>query len=224
MATCVPEAGTLTGVMGGMFDPVHLGHLQAAAAARTACSLERVLLLPCGNPVHRGTAFSSASHRCAMLRKAITGLPWLQLDARECDSEAPSRTYDSLLALKTERPAETLCFILGLDAFLSLASWYRWRELFTLAQLVVITRPGYRLPAEPAVADPVLAELAARRCTDAAELAASTAGRILLLEAATPALSSSQVRAGLLAGQPVAELLPAGVADYVTEHDLYRQA
>lgn len=224
MATCVPEAGTLTGVMGGMFDPVHRGHLQAAAAARTACKLSRVLVVPCGNPVHRGMAFTPAGHRCAMLRLGMAGESWLQLDTRECDSAAPSRTVDTLLALKAERPRETLCFILGLDAFLSLASWYHWREIFTLAHLIVITRPGYQLPAMPAADDAVLAELTARRCDNGGALADSTAGRILLLEAATPSLSSSQVRASLQAGESVAELLPPGVAAYIDEHRLYPQA
>lgn len=213
---------TLTGVLGGMFDPVHMGHLQAARAARDSCGLQQVLLLPCGNPVHRGQAFTAAEHRCAMLRLALAGETGLQLDTRECDSPAPSRTRDTLLALKAERPGETLCFILGLDAFLSLAGWYRWREIFTLAQLVVITRPGYTLPAAVEQHE-VLAELAQRRCEHPAELAASTAGRILLLQAATPPLSSSQVRASLQAGAPVAQLLPPGVASYIEEHHLYLQ-
>lgn len=212
----------LTGVMGGMFDPVHLGHLQAAAAAQRACRLERVLLLPCGNPVHRGKAFTNAPHRCAMLRLAIADLPWLQLDTRECDSAAPSRTYDTLLGLKAARPDETLCFILGLDAFLALDSWYRWRELFTLAHFVVITRPGYVLPGDAAGAGGVMAELRARRCAAPAELAADAAGRILLLEAATPPLSSSRVRALVQAGEDVAGLLPPQVAAYIEEHRLYR--
>jgi nicotinate-nucleotide adenylyltransferase len=212
----------LTGAMGGMFDPVHAGHLQAANAARVACGLQQVLLLPCGNPVHRGHPYTSAAHRCAMLALAVAGQAGLQLDTRECDSAAPSRTYDTLAALKAERPDEVLCFILGLDAFLSLASWYRWREIFTLAQLVVITRPGYSLPQGHAN-EPVLVELAQRRCQTPAELSVSEAGRILLLEADTPPLSSSQLRARLQTGQPVAELLPPGVAAYIDEHGLYRQ-
>lgn len=224
MATCVSEPAALTGVMGGMFDPVHLGHLQAAAAARAACGLERVLLVPCGNPVHRKMAFTSAAHRCAMLRLAMADLPWLQLDARECDRPAPSRTYDTLLALKTERPDEILCFILGLDAFLSLGSWYRWRDLFMLAQFVVITRPGYQLPATADDENGILAELARRRCDSPAALGASSAGSILLLAAATPPLSSSQVRASLQAAKPVADLLPPGVAAYIREHRLYHPA
>lgn len=224
MATCVPEAAPLlTGVMGGMFDPVHLGHLQAAAAARASCALERVLLLPCGNPVHREAALTPALHRCAMLRLAMRDMPWLQLDTRECDSKAPSRTYDSLLELQAERPGEILCFMLGLDAFLTLASWYRWRELFTLAHLVVMTRPGYSMSAA-GPADEVLAELALRRCDDARALRAERAGRILLLEAATPGLSSSQIRTLLQSGQSVAGLLPPGVAEYIKEHRLYRPA
>ena len=231
MATCVSEANTLTGVMGGMFDPVHLGHLQAAAAARASCGLHQVLMLPCGNPVHRGAAFTDAAHRCAMLRLAMQGKSWLQLDPRECDSAEPSRSYNSLLALKQERPHETLCFIVGLDAFLSLATWYRWREISTLAHLIVITRPGYSLPAVAGLetganeaVNAVLTELAARRCESASALADSPAGRILLLEAATPALSSSQLRSQLQAGEPVTGLLPPAVAVYIEEHRLYRQA
>ena len=231
MATCVSDTSTLTGVMGGMFDPVHLGHLQAAAAARASCGLQQVLMLPCGNPVHRGAAFTAAAHRCAMLRLAMQGESWLQLDTRECDSAEPSRSYNTLLALKQERPHETLCFIMGLDAFLSLATWYRWREISSLAHIVVITRPGYSLPAATSLEDganetrnAVLAELAARRCESAAALAGSPAGRILVLEAATPALSSSQLRAQLQTGVPVAGLLPPAVAAYIEEHRLYRPA
>lgn len=239
MVTCVSETNTLTGVMGGMFDPVHSGHLQAAAAARARCGLQQVLLLPCGNPVHRGAAFTAAAHRCAMLRLATQDEPWLQVDTRECDSAEPSRSYNSLLALKQERPHETLCFIVGLDAFLSLAGWYRWREIFDLAHVVVITRPGYCLPeVTGAQADAttdanangmlarneVLEELAARRCESAAALADSPAGRILVLEASTPALSSSQLRAHLQAVEPVTGLLPPAVASYIDEHHLYRQA
>lgn len=239
MATCVSETNTLTGVMGGMFDPVHAGHLQAAAAARASCGLQQVLMLPCGSPVHRSAAFTAAVHRCAMLRLAMQGVPWLQLDTRECDSAEPSRSYNSLLALKQERPHETLCFIVGLDAFLSLATWYRWREISSLAHIVVITRPGYRLPevataqkdavagananGEPAE-NAVLAELVARRCENASALASSPAGRILLLEATTPALSSTQLRLQLQAGEPVTGLLPPAVAAYIEEHRLYRQA
>jgi nicotinate-nucleotide adenylyltransferase len=210
---------TLTGVMGGMFDPVHLGHLQAAVEARRACGLQRVLLLPCGNPVHRPGSMTSALHRAAMLQLALEGAEGLQLDTRECDSAAPSRTRDTLLALKAERPAETLCFILGMDAFLSLASWYRWRDLFTLAHLVVIMRPGYSLP--DIGSDEAMAELATRRCRNPGELAATGAGRILLLEANTPSLSSTAVRERLLAGQPVMDLLPPCVAAYIERHHLY---
>lgn len=211
----------LTGVMGGMFDPVHLGHLQAARVARQVCGLQRVLLVPCGNPVHRGAAITAATQRCAMLSLAIAAEPGLELDTRECDSAAPSRSVVTLQSLHRERPDETLCFILGVDAFLALASWYRWRELFDLAHLIVITRPGYDLSgagAEPAIQH----ELRQRRCASAAALADTQAGRIFVLEAATPQLSSSEVRARLAAGMSVAQLLPAAVADYIETHQLYR--
>lgn len=217
---------TLTGVMGGMFDPVHRGHVMAARHALDVCGLQQVLLLPCGNPVHRGKARADAAQRCAMLQLALADEPGLLLDTRECDSAAPSRTWDTLQSLRQERPDETLCLIVGLDAFLSLASWYRWRDLFDLAQVIVITRPGYSLPATPQTPEqaPVLAELAQRQVRDAAALAGSRAGRILLLQAGTPALSSSQVRAQLQTGELPADLLHPDVAAYIDRHQLYRAA
>jgi nicotinate-nucleotide adenylyltransferase len=216
---------TLTGVMGGMFDPVHLAHLQAARRAREHCGLQQVLLVPCGNPVHRGPAQADAAQRCNMLRLALQDQPGLQLDTRECDSAAPSRTFDTLAALRAERPEEVLCLILGMDAFLSLASWYRWRELFGLAQFIVITRPGYSLGAAATSQQAeVLQELARRRIDSPAALAQGKAGSILLLEAETPQLSSSQIRERLQAGESVRELLPPAVADWIDAQQLYRAA
>ena len=209
------------GIMGGMFDPVHFGHLQAARAAQACCGLEEVLLLPCGNPVHRGAALSAAEQRCAMVELAIADTSWLRLDRRECDSPAPSRSFDTLTAMRADMPDDVLYFIVGMDAFLALPGWYRWREILDLVHLVVISRPGYELHGEGLA--PVLAEACAQRWVEPEKGRVSEErGRIFLATMATSGLSSTQVRAVLQQRGETEGLMPATVADYIARHQLYQ--
>lgn len=207
--------------MGGMFDPVHLGHLEAARQLRDLLQLDSVRLIPCGTPVHRDPARASAAQRCAMLELAAAEFSWLRVDRREVDSPAPSWTYDSLSALRTELPDAGLYLIVGMDAFLSLPTWRRWSELTTLAHLIVCTRPGFDLNAR--TLDPALAELCRqRRVEEVDALWERPAGHLYLAQLATPDLSSTAVRARVAAGQPLDDVLPAAVADYLTQQHLYR--
>jgi len=218
--------------MGGMFDPVHLGHLRLARAAQVYASLDEILLVPCGSPVHRPPAFASAEQRLEMLALAVAGEPGLRVDPRECRSPARSYTYDTLAAIRAEQPEAALFLVMGLDAFLQLHTWYRWQELFALAHMLVAGRPGYRF--ETAALDSGLRAAASPRlqtrpdaCSDA------TAGCILLAELDTPAISSTRVRSALMkvdkgaadeeAAKEVAALLPPAVRDYIRNHRLYRQ-
>lgn len=210
-----------TGVMGGMFDPVHVGHLQAAAAARSYCQLDEVLLVPCGTPVHRVPALTPSAQRCDMLRIAMKAESWLSLDTRECDSVAPSRTRDTLEALRQDRPNEQLYFILGVDAFLTLSSWYRWREIFGLAHLIVVARPGFEL-ALGAVNPELQQEFVKRAVPADTRQAPEKTGRIFMATVPTPELSSSHVRKLLREGKPVTAYLPPGVAEYIESNHLYR--
>jgi len=131
------------GVFGGMFDPVHLAHIQVASRVRDELGLDAVLVVPCGNPVHRGGATASNEQRITMLSLAIASHPWLQLDTRECLSPRPSFTFDTLESLREEEGDTSWHLVMGGDAFLSLPSWKNWQQLFALAHIVVITRPGY---------------------------------------------------------------------------------
>lgn len=214
-----------TGVLGGMFDPVHLGHLEAARAGRERCRLDRVVLLPCGNPVHRSDALTPALQRCEMLALAVQDESWLSIDDRECRSPSPSRTRDTLAALASELPEESLYFILGMDAFLTLPSWYRWLEIFEFAHLVVVTRQGHDLPTS-AGSDALRREWL-ERLVPAGQMAGQMdvpekTGRIHLAGLPTPALSSSQVRELLQQGLSAAHCLPRGVANYIETRNLYR--
>lgn len=210
------------GILGGMFDPVHVGHLQAAKAARECCQLDEVLLVPCGNPVHRVATLTPCRQRCDMVHQAIAKTAWLQLDTRECDSPAPSRTRDTLAALKQEQPENILYFILGVDAFLSLHSWYHWQEIFSLAHLIVVTRPGYELASEAMNSDLQLEYSRRVVNSESGVVPEKSAGLIFIATMPTPELSSSHVRKLLRTGNKVAALLPPGVAEYIEAHHLYR--
>jgi len=220
------------GIMGGMFDPVHLGHLRLAQAAQVHAVLDEIRLVPCGSPVHRPQAFASAEQRLAMLALAVAGEPGLLVDPRECRSPARSYSYDTLAAMRAEQPAATLFLVMGIDAFLQLHTWYRWQELFALAHLLVAGRPGYRLEIATLNAG-LRAEASPRLQTCPEACADSTAGCILLAELDTPAISSTRVRALLLqteggsatgeAAEEAAALLLPAVSNYIRKHRLYRQ-
>lgn len=209
------------GVLGGMFDPVHLGHLQAATLSRECCDLDDVLLVPCGQPVHRAATLTPADQRCAMLELAIADQPWLHVDRRECDSAGPSWTFTTLTALKDEQPDIVLYWILGMDAFLSLPSWYRWRELFELAHFIVIRRPDAGAAA-PEPGDELAAACAGRWVLEQHKVPDAVAGSVFVVPQASRALSSTQVREALQQGKPVDGLLPPAVAAYIRTQHLYQ--
>jgi nicotinate-nucleotide adenylyltransferase len=206
-----------------MFDPVHLGHLQLAQQVRNSCGLDSVRLIPAGNPVHRDKAAVSAESRIGMLDLAVANEAWLQVDDRECRSPAPSYTFDTLAGLRSELPDTVLYLLMGLDAFIALQTWYRWQELFTLAHVVVVSRPGYALTTA-ALAPVVRAELDARLAPDCRELSDSACGRIWLAALPTPPISSSQVRQVLRAGGNTQELLHPAVAEFIRQRGLYQGA
>src|SRR6185312_1151077 len=116
-------------ILGGTFDPVHLGHLRAAWEAAEALDAE-VRLVPAHVPPHRSAPVASAPQRVAILRAALAGQDRLKLDTRELDRDGPSYTYDTLAGLRPEIGARPLVLLIGSDAFAALPTWHRWRELF----------------------------------------------------------------------------------------------
>ena len=207
--------------MGGMFDPVHEGHLQLAQKVKQLCDLDEILLVPCGSPVHRPQANTAAVARIAMLELACRGKDWLHVDSRECLSNNPSYTYTTLSAIHSEQPASVLHLLLGLDAFLALPTWYRWLELFDLAHIVVVARPGYELSG--AKLEAVLQhELEKRKALSIEDCKHSSAGKILVLNVPTPAISSTEIRDMLRNERDISQYLNKDVATYIRTHKLYQ--
>jgi len=210
----------LIGILGGTFDPVHLGHVALAEAALAGLPLAKVLWLPSGSPGHRAPPVASTRDRLAMLRLATEGNPRYRIDASELERSEPTYTVHTLTRMRAQvGRAQPLVLLLGSDSFLSLPTWLRWRELFELAHIAVASRPGY-VPSDGGP-EPELAAEIARRSARPEQLAASAAGRVARFPMPPTDISASAVRAGLAAGQDMRDLLPAAVLAYIRAQQLY---
>ncbi|GMR19730.1 MAG: nicotinate-nucleotide adenylyltransferase [Gammaproteobacteria bacterium] len=205
----------LLGVFGGTFDPVHYGHLRTVTEVQRTLSLSSVHLIPAAQPPHRAAAVASGEHRLAMLDLALQDFPDLQVDARELRRAGVSYTIDTLSSLKKDFADETLCLIVGSDAFQGLSSWHRWEGLFELANIVVMQRPdkqvGGNLPA-----------WAIKRIVDDANGLRKQASGLIWIDEVTPQpISATRIRDAIRSGQPVSDYVPPAVEAYIHKHQLY---
>ncbi len=206
-------------IYGGTFDPCHNGHLQSIAELRQLLLLDKVLLIPCHQPPHRGEPHCSSQQRLAMLALAVQQQPGLFVDGRELCRDGPSYTVDTLQTLREEfGPQQPLCFVMGSDALAGLASWHHWQRIPELAHIVVMARPGWALPATGEVAD----LLATRTVAHAADLSAAPAGAVWPVTLTPVPLAATDLRRAIASGEDVSTDLPVGVWEYIQEHQLYR--
>jgi nicotinate-nucleotide adenylyltransferase len=207
----------MRGILGGTFDPVHHGHLRAALDVAEACDC-LVHLVPAAIPPHRDPPRAAGVDRLRMLELAVAGQPRLLVDDREFRRDGPSYTVDTLRDLRREFGDQTpLLLLVGMDAFAGLSTWSRWTELFELAHIGVMTRPGH----VPSFEAEVAAEWYARRVDNVAALAARAAGRVLPIDVTPLPISSTDLRARLAAGRSIDYLVPPAVAAYIRERALY---
>ena len=191
------------GILGGTFDPIHLGHLEAASAARRAFSLDRLLLLPSRTPPHRSTEpRASVFHRFAMAALAAAERD-MSVSDLEVRREGPSYTALTLEALHREgfAPRE-LFFITGSDAFAEISTWYDYPRLFELSHFAVVSRPGYptTVPRFPMT---------------------TSSTSVIAVEANTPDVSSTEIRRRVAAGESIQGLVAPSVASHIERHRLY---
>ena len=198
------ESRGLIGVLGGTFDPIHFGHLDAAEAARTALGLEQILFIPAhDSPLRTGEPHAAGFHRFAMAALAINDCRGYQVSDVELTRAGRSYTIDTLRELHTHGwAASRLHFILGADAFADIARWRGYPEILDAARFVVISRPGTPL------ADAVPSELRGDP-------------RVIPIEGHTRDVSSTMIRQRLLDNRPIDDLVPAAVARHIVAHALY---
>ncbi|WP_163576085.1 nicotinate-nucleotide adenylyltransferase [Halomonas faecis] len=207
-------------MLGGTFDPVHLGHLRSAVELREGLGLDQVRMIPAKMPPLRGEPRVSPEMRLALLRLGIGDTPGLVADPRELERDGPSFSADTLASLREESGGEArLVMALGHDAFLRLASWHAPERLFEFAHVVVIDRPDHEAPLPPALEELVHG----REVADAETLMEQPAGKLLRLALPTRmAISATAVRHRLAERRSVRYLLPEAVEARILEGDLYR--
>lgn len=210
---------TRLGILGGTLDPIHCGHLAAAAAARDAFDLSRVLVLPSRIPPHRPLQpVASPFHRFAMASLAVAGIPRFEASDDELRLEGPSYTADTLERQHAEgMTPSNVFFITGADAFAEIATWKRYPEVLDLANFVVVTRPGHPIES---LAERLPALAGRMRRAEHARQPAATPS-IYLLRAPTPDVSSTLVRERLRNGQAITGLVPPLVEAHIHQHRLY---
>lgn len=205
------------GLLGGTFDPVHIGHLRSAIEVLESCGLDEIRLIPGAVPPHRATPMVGAQQRLDMVRLATANVAGLQVDDRELRREGPSWTIDTLLSLRQELPAGTqLFFILGQDAFCGLPGWHRWQEILQHCHLLVLQRP--HLPASlPAELQQLMQQ---KQAASVADLQGAGGGIVLLQQTPLP-VSATAIRQARTTGKSIHFLVPDTVHDYIQHHGLY---
>jgi len=212
------------GIMGGTFDPIHCGHLDAATAAQHALRLTELLVITSRIPPHRAAPIASSYHRFAMVSLAVAGRPGWQASDLELRDDVSSvaradRSYTSATLQKLHAagyaPPE-LFFVIGADAFAEIASWVDYPAILGYASFVVVARPGYRI-SDLTTALPALAGRMVHLPLDRAPHETS----IILLDAATSDVSSTAIRDRRARGESIGGLVPDSVRQHIEQHELY---
>ncbi len=222
----MPPSNGPIGILGGTFDPIHYGHLRLAQEAADRLRLSEVRFIPAGSPPHRTAPGADAGHRLAMVRRAIADNERFTVDDREVRRVGPGYTVDTLTELRgelgTSRP---LALLMGADAFLDLATWRRWEELFSLAHIVVAYRPGFpvdtwhtRMPV------PLAREYGTRLAQQPLAVHLAPAGGVFVLPIAELDIAATGIRNAVSKGMSPRYLLPDSVLDYIEAEQLYRKA
>jgi nicotinate-nucleotide adenylyltransferase len=186
------------GLYGGSFDPVHLGHLLMAHAAREEASLDRLFFIPAAqSPFKPGRQMAAPEVRCQLLRLALAGLPWAMIDDQEIRRGGVSYTIDTVRAIATAHRGARLFYLVGADQAALLPHWREADDLAKLLEFLVIPRPGEPVPTLP------------------------PPFRGQVLKGTPIQLSSSEIRQRVGSGQPYSHLLPPGVGEAVANNRLY---
>jgi nicotinate-nucleotide adenylyltransferase len=212
-------------IYGGTFDPVHNGHVEVARAVLKLFELDELWFVPAWAPPHKRNAnITSAFHRFGMLAVATEADQRLLISTVELDS--PDRPYAVDTITRMLRPDQRLFFLIGADSWNEITTWFEWQKLFTLCDLIVVTRPGYEVATAPAEAKVVdLRGLRSKGAIDLRKVSGENESpRVFITDVVNVDVSATTIRslarAGDIAG--LKTMIPAAVANYIEKHRLYK--
>ncbi len=199
----------MIGIFGGTFDPVHYGHIKPALSIKKTLHLSQLRFIPNRIPPHRADPWLSVEQRLQLLNTALIDHPDVIIDERELNREGPSYMVDTLVSLKKEFPDESLCLVIGMDAFFGITSWFKWQSLFDLCHLVVVNRPGFdQASIGQRFDNDDYAFLEERMTSDVNALSTQENGVILLQSVPQLDISSTRIRDNLSNDELISQWMP----------------
>lgn len=208
----------LIGILGGTFDPIHFGHLRSAMDVMQAVGLDQVRFIPNNTPPHRQQPWLNSDTRKQLIEMAIADVPQFLLDDRELERSGPSFMVDTLRDLKHQFADDSLCLIMGMDAFAGFTRWHQWQSILELCNLIVVTRPGtIMFDQDEAMFGMYHGLLQDRLITESDSLKQRQHGQILLQSTILLDISSTQIRELLGRGQSIQYLLPDNVREFLSK-------
>jgi nicotinate-nucleotide adenylyltransferase len=205
------------GLFGGAFDPIHYGHLRTAFELCQALKLTQVRFLPTGNPPHRESPLTTPELRVQMVSAAVAGISAFVVDDRELRRSGMSYSVDTLTELRAEYPQRSLCLMVGMDAFLGLPTWHRWREIFELAHVVVAHRPGWKAP----MTGPLGEIMVDHGTGSIRDLHTALAGKVYVHAVTQLEIASTDLRQLILSGRDLRYLVPDAVRELILSTGCY---
>lgn len=213
------------GLFGGTFDPIHYGHLKAANDISTKLNVDHIYFIPAYIPPHKtDLGITSSHHRLEMVKRAIQGREKFSVSEYELNKKEVSFSIETITHYKNILPNETeLYFIVGMDAFLGISTWKKADEIFANCNMIVVSRPGYKLkPLDQIIRNPKLF-LEFEIIKEGEEYKHYTGHRIYLFQLGSIDISSTELRKRIAEGKPFTSYLPDAVITYIRANSLYQK-
>jgi len=205
------------GILGGMFNPVHNGHLRVAIECKETFKFDELRMFPCAEPPHREMPEVSSQQRLKMLQLALQNISGVVADGRELDRSGPSFTIDTLRSLKSEFPQAGFYLIIGSDAFQSLNAWHEWEKILEFSNIIIAQRPDH----QDDLSSEVGKQLKNSFTNDIDAFKESVSGKIFALKVSQLEISSSYLRELIREDKSTQFLLPEIVLNFIKENRLY---
>lgn len=213
------------GILGGTFNPIHYGHLRIAEEVREKLGLAKILFIPSCNPPLKGEDLADVRNRYEMTRFSVENNPFFDISDIECKRGGKSYTVETLASLGKAHPENDFYFIMGIDSFLEIPSWYQPEKLIELTHFVVVSRPGFRfsdLFSRIPVNKKTLSDLD-RRTLGVYGTTMKSGKEIFLLNVTPIGISATAIRTLLRSGMSIKYLLPEAAESYIIANKLYQE-